>query len=57
VKNVGTETTVMLQDLYLSSTPVKGSMFGSRKRPRLVLEEEEEEYDTESQIQVEPHDK
>ncbi|CAM4649718.1 unnamed protein product [Leuciscus chuanchicus] len=60
-QNVGTETTVMLQDMHLSSTPIKGSMFRPSKRPRLVLEEEEEEDeeekdDTESQVQVEPHD-
>ncbi len=55
-QDVGTETTVMLQDMHLSSTPIKGSMFRPSKRPRLVLEEEEEKDDTESEVQVEPHD-
>ncbi len=31
-------------------------MFRPSKRPRLVLEEEEEKDDTESEVQVEPHD-
>ncbi len=55
-QDVGTETTVMLPDVHLSSKPITGSMFRPSKRPRLVLEEEEEEEeDTESEVQVEPH--
>ncbi len=56
-QDVGTETTVMLPDVHLSSTPITGSMFRPSKRPRLVLEEEEEEEeeDTETEVQVEPH--
>ncbi|XP_039518795.1 uncharacterized protein LOC120473159 isoform X2 [Pimephales promelas] len=54
--NIGTEKTVMLQDMHPSSTPIKGSMFRPRKRPRLELEEDEEMDDTESQVQVEPQD-
>ncbi len=50
-QDVGTETTVLLPDVHLSSTPIKGSMFRPSKRPRLVLEEEEKD-DTESEVQV-----
>ncbi|KAF4097383.1 hypothetical protein G5714_021391 [Onychostoma macrolepis] len=54
-QDVGTETTVMFPDVHLSSTQIKGSMFRPRKRPRLMLEEEEKD-DTESEVQVEPHE-
>ncbi len=53
-QDVGTETTVMLPDVHLSSTPITGSMFRPSKRPRLVLEEEEKD-DNETKVQVEPH--
>lgn len=49
--DVGTETTDMFPDAPLSSTPVRGSIFRPSKRPRLVLDEEEE-----SELHVEPHD-
>ncbi|KAI7810856.1 uncharacterized protein LOC130552890 isoform X2 [Triplophysa rosa] len=42
-QDVGTETVLMLPDMRLSSTPVRGSMFRPSKRPRLELEEEHEE--------------
>ncbi len=51
-QDVGTETTVMLPDVHLSSTPITGSMFRPSKRPRLVLEEKD---DNETEVQVEPH--
>ncbi len=50
-QDVGTETTVMLPDVHLSLTPITGSMFRPSKRPRLVLEED----DNETEVQVEPH--
>ncbi len=53
-QDVGTETTVMLPDVHLSSTPITGSMFRPSKRPRLVLKEEEKD-DNETEVQVEHH--
>ncbi|XP_052410115.1 uncharacterized protein LOC127956314 [Carassius gibelio] len=49
--DVGTQTTDMFPDVQLSSTPVRGSVFRPSKRPRLVLDEEEE-----SELNVEPTD-
>ncbi|XP_059355164.1 uncharacterized protein LOC132092789 isoform X2 [Carassius carassius] len=49
--DVGTQTTEMFPDVQLSSTPVRGSVFRPSKRPRLVLDEEEE-----SELNVEPTD-
>ncbi|XP_077063253.1 uncharacterized protein LOC143715388 isoform X3 [Siphateles boraxobius] len=49
--DVGTQTTVMCPDVELSSTPVRGSIFRPSKRPRLVLDEEEE-----SELHVEPNE-
>lgn len=51
--DVGTQTTVMLPDVQLSSTPVRGSIFRPSKRPHLVLDGEEEE---ESELHVGPNE-
>ncbi|XP_067269187.1 uncharacterized protein [Pseudorasbora parva] len=50
--DVGTQTTEMFPDVQLSSTAVRGSVFRPSKRPRLVLDDEEEE----PELHVEPND-